>query len=372
MSLDEIHDLSFVAQVERAIYKLKTDGYCVVPNVLSHSQCEEYIKDIWTWMADLGTGLQQDDPKTWGKDRWPFADRGIVSYPDPSQAPFVWKARAESRVLQVFETAWGTRELVTSLDRFNISKPATVAAARKNVNPNAALWLHLDQPLSADHQFADSEYERSWQAKSCIQGFLNLEDTDSTDAGLIVIPKSHRSHSDIMNHIFYPHEDHSKPLTGQERIELEQKRADFCAKNKAPFFKDKQKGALLKYYSIHHVVAPKGSLILWDSRTIHCNRQASSTQLHPGRFRYGVYVCVVPVPPGGMDPKLAKKRKACFETGRGANHDPLVSNPFPLSPHLWCADDKTRKERLKKPKVLDKEEELTTRQKELLTGAYMR
>lgn len=81
-------------------------------------------------------------------------------------------------------------------------------------------------------------------------------------------------------------------------------------------------------------------------------------------------MCMSPVPRNGINPKVAKKRKMCFETARGATHDPLVSNPFGLRPHLYNKEDKERKDRLKKPKSLTKEEEISVRQKQLLFGDY--
>lgn len=36
---------------------LETQGYCVVPGVLSKDKCDTYINRIWDWLEGIGTHI---------------------------------------------------------------------------------------------------------------------------------------------------------------------------------------------------------------------------------------------------------------------------------------------------------------------------
>lgn len=49
------------------------------------------------------------------------------------------------------------------------------------------------------------------------------------------------------------------------------------------------------------ILAPKGSLILWDSRTIHTAVLPSNKRNNPKNVRFVVYVCMMPKKNVGED-----------------------------------------------------------------------
>ena len=50
---------------EELLSKLETDGYCVIPNIISSEKCDEYITKIWDWLENLGTGIDRNNKSTW-------------------------------------------------------------------------------------------------------------------------------------------------------------------------------------------------------------------------------------------------------------------------------------------------------------------
>ena len=92
-----------VGPIAQAALDLETQGWAVVPDVLSTIECEEYVSGAWTWLESLDTGIKRDDPATWGDDRWPSSFRGIINTLEVSHQDFVWRVRQNPRILQVGE-----------------------------------------------------------------------------------------------------------------------------------------------------------------------------------------------------------------------------------------------------------------------------
>ena len=147
---------------------------------------------------------------------------------------FAWECR--KACISIFERIYGTNKLLTSFDGGNFLHPNVVKhqfyidRISTNGTPN---WLHLDQlhpQLQEDHFY---------------QGIVNLLDNGPSSGGLIVVEGSHHH----FNQYYKTH-----PLTG-----LSTDHYDIiydCELQKLPLLK---------------ICAKPGQLILWDSRTIHCN-----------------------------------------------------------------------------------------------------
>jgi hypothetical protein len=84
--------------------------------------------------------------------------------------------------------------------------------------------------------------------------------------------------------------------------------------------------------SIANIKCPKGSLVLWDSRTIHCGIESSKGRPTP-KNRYVAYLCYMPR-------KLAtkanlKKKQKAFEDLRTTSHNPCSGRLFGKSPQTY-------------------------------------
>lgn len=307
---NESSDVLFASADVPWLAQLRDRGFAVVEGVLDAAAAAAYVGEFWDWLEALGTGLRRADPATWAaRDAWPFASRGIIEYPCVAQAPFVWRLRAEPAVVKVFERLWGERDLRCSLDRANASRP--YAAARARAEP--AGWFHIDQPPRLDAN----------AAPTCVQGLVNLVRSDEHDGGLVVLPGSHRAHARYLREC-------PGARAGEFQIQTAEQLAWWRTNGFAPL----------------KVCAPAGALVLWDSRTFHCNRQPDSRQLEP-RFRMCVYVCMQPA--AAVGEQARKRRLAALAENRAANHEPAVSRLFAKRPRLWGERDKRRLEALRQP-----------------------
>ena len=128
----------------------------------------------------------------------------------------------------------------------------------KKGDAKTELWPHRDEPLS--------------RRKRCYQGFVQI--TDNINEGLVVWPDSY---------------------------------------NKDPKYIDYKDSVIVK--------ANAGSLVIWDSKTIHCNINKGE------RERIVMYVCMVP------NYMLSKKAinilKLCEKNQVTTNHSPFFPIPHP-------------------------------------------
>ena len=95
-------------------------------------------------------------------------------------------------------------------------------------------WWHMDQSVQR-------------QGKQCVQGLVSLYDADETTGGLCVIPKSHLKFPEVSSRQVNTRMDFTPICKGDEVL--------------------KNGGKL--------VCCKAGDLLVWDSRTVHCNTPAS-------------------------------------------------------------------------------------------------
>jgi hypothetical protein len=75
-------------------------------------------------------------------------------------------------------------------------------------------------------------------------------------------------------------------------------------------------------YTLKHITDPRGSLILWDSRTIHWNQHASKNRPYSDspKVRMVGYLCYVPK--ARLTNEAGARRKEAFEMGTSTGHNP--------------------------------------------------
>lgn len=180
------------------------------------------------------------DPSTWEVDWLASPTDGICSGKGFNHSEFVWNARCLPRVKKAFGEIWKENELIVSYDAGNVFRPW-------KYNPKwltTGGWWHVDQN-------AMKGAER--QGKVCIQGLVTYYDANADTGGLCVIPRSHLQHNAVCE----------RNYNGDKSI-------DYISI-------DSRDEILLNNEAIL-ICAQAGDLILWDSRTIHCNTPALTAQ----------------------------------------------------------------------------------------------
>eukprot|EP00697_Spironema_sp_BW2_P012851 gnl/Spiro4/29516_TR14452_c0_g4_i1.p1 gnl/Spiro4/29516_TR14452_c0_g4~~gnl/Spiro4/29516_TR14452_c0_g4_i1.p1 ORF type:complete len:356 (-),score=52.27 gnl/Spiro4/29516_TR14452_c0_g4_i1:43-1080(-) len=272
---------------------LANHGWQVVENVLDAPTCDALRGGIENMFRSLGTGLSFEDASTWRSSNLPFSLHRIYQHGIAHYQP-LWDVRQNPAVHDVFARLWQTPDLLVSFDGMCVMEPPEWSGKKMHIDS----WFHFDQgPRKL--------------GRHCIQGLVTLEDMSSADGTLMVIDSSHNLHLDFFRNF------------GMELV----------AGDWHKFTKEQSDWLLAQPgLCVRRISAPKGSLVLWDSRTAHCNQPPQIGRPHP-RWRFVVYVCMMPRK--YATPKdLAKKLSALNEL-RVTSHWPCKVKLFGKAPRAY-------------------------------------
>ena len=113
-------------------------GCVLIKNVISKERAQYYVDKQVQWLKNFDLGYDPDDKSTWTADHLPVSFKGGMYFAYGStHENYVWEARTEPAVVDIFEKLWETKELICSFDGVNIFPP------RKDLNWSP--WPHCDQ-----------------------------------------------------------------------------------------------------------------------------------------------------------------------------------------------------------------------------------
>ncbi|XP_046579614.1 uncharacterized protein LOC124287169 [Haliotis rubra] len=286
------------------ISELESKGYTVVKDVMSPDDCDRYINIYRQWLAQFN-------------DSWPISSNSLIQRYQIGHMEPSWGSRLKAK--KVFEQIWGTDQLLTSFDAVAIGRPPedgeeTFAVPGKH-------WLHCDQGVERVGLHA-------------YQGAVYLEAADEDDWTFEVLEGSHVLHSDFFE---------ASPRAKMRSIT-----------NKFYGLTD----ADVEWYTAHNgvtrrrVPAPKGGMIIWDSRLIHANVRPKENRRKTGRWRYVVFVSMGPTVWAGK--QYLRQKKQAYQGMRMTSHWPCnglamfsymeVGGPMAIDklPIIACTDDAKR------------------------------
>lgn len=264
---------------------LQKYGYCVIENVFDKELCEQTIDAMWRWLESLDTGIKREEEKTWNNTNWPaHIKQGLIQH-TLAHENFMWKIREDDRVVEVFSQIYGTNKLLTSFDGATIIRPLKTSYTQESKES----WLHTDSNIITDVKVEDVYMSPYYS----VQGIANLADSGDRDASLFVGESSHLMHHDLFKH--------NKRSPKNHWYVLKQDDINYLVSQNIKFVK---------------VNAPKGSLILFDSRCFHSG--FAGDDLDNSAFRYVVYVSQTPAIRATKE-DLALKKQALVE-GKATSH----------------------------------------------------
>lgn len=278
---------------------LRDRGWEVVPGVLGPRTCGDIIGKLWDSLTALGVGIVRDDVSTHGDDRWPQSLHGIIQGARLGQSPAAWAVRSDPEVHRTFARLWGEDNLRVSMDAVCIVRPPEnnrfIGKRPPRKNAHNERWYHLDQGSGS-------------RGERCVQGFVTLEDITEEDSTLCVLEHSHRYHSAFFDSKYKQRHSTSK----EDWVKLSKDEIAWYKGRTGASTSEVHGGSVGSWRVRERLVTAKaGDLVLWDSRTVHCNRNPVCGRANP-RWRYVVYVCMMPamlVGPGAVE----KRRQAVME-----------------------------------------------------------
>ena len=334
----EYEYLKYVATKETLRETIDTFGVAIIPNVLNDEECDAVVSGIWdffehitqAWEVPIKRGAllgalpphprviisqvelphpqPQENLSHGGEGAAPPAELSwsefyklypmhsmLVQHWGVGHAQVSWDVRQNEKIVDIFAHFWKcpVKDLLVSFDGLSFNPPPEITKRGWNKQNT---WYHTDQT------YTENDFK-------CIQSWVTGLDVNDGDATLSIMEGSNKYHKEFA-----------------ER---------FGVKDKKNWYKlTKEQEAFYSEKGCHYknIKCPKGSLVFWDSRTIHCGIEAVKTRLKPN-FRAIIYLCYMPRQLCSKA-NLKKKQKA-FEELRATSHWPCKPTLFGKSPRTY-------------------------------------
>lgn len=315
MSEDGFIDID-VERIPAASYlkDLEELGYCVIPRLIPDAKTEELYQRVWhEFIEKAWPSCRMDDRSNW-KETFPIHNKMGVFAGPAGQTQVMWDLRQDPRIVNVFARVWNTFNLIVSMDGLSIMCPTEIREGF--IEP----WPHVDQSIlrRLDNVSHNNNPPEDFVSESIlktqpftIQGQFLFEDSSEGDGGFYCIPKSHLRFTEFAPLL---EKLNATEMPKDEKRVARQKFLDEFFGNR----RDKSG----KRYCKKHITAPRGSLILWDSRTIHWNQHASKDRplIDNPKVRMVGYLCYVPK--ARLTDESRILREEAFERGVSTGHNP--------------------------------------------------
>lgn len=292
----------YVTTIDNVAKTLKKYGVAIIPNILNIEECNNMKQGMWNYLETITGNLEipisRNNPQSWKtfKELYPKHSM-LLQHWSIGHAQFIWDVRTNPKVIAPFEKIWNTpkEELLVSFDGASFHFPPEITKFGWE-NPKK-FWLHTDQ------SYLRNEFE-------CIQSWINAYDTNNGDASLTILEGSHKFHAEFRNHFNQTSKDDWYILNEQE---LE--------------WYTNIKGCVKRT-----IKCPAGSMVLWDSRTIHSGKQPEKTRSQPN-YRCVVYLCYTPRIQATL--KSIDKKILAWNNLRTTSHWPHKPKLFPKIPRTY-------------------------------------
>jgi hypothetical protein len=296
---------------------LQRYGVAIIPSVLSSNECKAMVDGMWNTLEhitqdfDVETThgpIDRNNENTWRSFYELFPQHSmLVQHHGVGHAQHIWDIRQNPKILKIWTDFWeldSPEELLVSFDALSYHFPPEKTGkgwyAPKN---DFGGWLHSDQ------SFTRNDFE-------CVQSWVTGLDVNNCDASLVVLEGSHKYHG------LFAKKFNMTDTSDWGKLN-ESAHYDF-------FIKGGKKGNAPRECPRRVIKCPKGSMVFWDSRTIHAGQEPVKTRKIPN-FRSVVYLCYAP---RYMATETALKKKTkYFEEQRMTSHWPHKIKVFAKKPY---------------------------------------
>ena len=277
----------YVTTSENLKETLKKYGVAIIPSILDEQECNDLVSGIWDFLEHItqtwDLPIKRNKQESWKSfyHLFPLHSMLLKNW-NIGHAQVCWNIRQNPKILEIFSSLWKCKpdELLTSFDGFSFHIPPEYTNRGWFRNK---LWLHCDQ------SFTDNSFK-------CIQSWVTGFDINENDGTLAFLEGSHTFHENFGRDFNIKDKSNWYKLND---IEYE-----YFLKNNCPLKKIK---------------CTKGSLVLWDSRTIHCGIEPNKNRTHPN-FRAIIYLSYLPRSLSTR--KDLEKKQIAFNTLRTTSHWP--------------------------------------------------
>ena len=278
-------------------------GVAIIPKLLNDEECNALVSGIWDFFEHITQlweiPIKRDISETWKQfyKLYPMHSM-LIQHWGVGHAQVSWDLRQNEKIVDLFSHFWkcSKNDLLVSFDGLSFNPPPEITKRGWNKNNT---WYHTDQSYTVNDF-------------KCIQSWVTGLDVNEGDATLSFMEGSNQFHKECAETFVITDKKNWYKLTKEQEL----------------FY-------TAKGCSYKNIKCPKGSLVFWDSRTIHCGVEASNER-EVSNFRAIIYLCYMP---RALCSKanLKKKQKA-FEDLRTTSHWPSNPTLFGKHPRTYGAE----------------------------------
>lgn len=273
----------------------------IIPDILTPEECDRVVSGIWDSFEHLtqrwDVPISRNSQESWSGFSELIPSHGMLyQHWGLGHSQAVWDVRQHPNVLKTFSKKWDCKpkDLIVSFDGLSFMPPPEITGRGWYRNRD---WFHTDQSFKK-------------KGLTSIQGFVSLKDVAEDDATFYYLENSEQFHEEFGK---------TFGITSSDDW--------FQLKDPAHRQWYLDRGCVPK-----RVSCPKGSLVLWDSRLIHCGVGPKKTRTVPNT-RAVIYVCYKPR--STCSDRVLTKRLKAFEELRMTTHDPCRGKLFGKSPQAY-------------------------------------
>ena len=294
--MDTYEDVKYFTTKENLKKTLETYGVAIIPNVLTDQECKQMTDGMWEYLEHItqkwDTPINRRNITSWREFYKLYPKHSmLLQHHNVGHMQEIWNQRQKPKIVDIFSHFWNTppEELLVSFDGCSFNFPPEETNRGWNRNNT---WYHCDQsPTRAGFE--------------CMQSWVTGLDVNDGDATLAFMEGSQKYHEELGKTFGITDKKDWYKLTREEE----------------QFYVDK--GCAYK-----KIKCPKGSIVFWDSRTIHCGAEAMRERTTP-TFRAIIYLCYMPRTMS--TPRMIKKKQKAFNELRTTSH--WANKPTLFSKH---------------------------------------
>jgi hypothetical protein len=282
---------------QRLKYALDQYGVAIIPDVINQQECDTMLSNMWDYFEHISqnwpTPIKRNDVSSYdGMYNMQPQHSMLFQHYSIGHCQASWDLRQNIKIVSIFADLWDCKkeELLVSFDGLSFNMPPE-DTKRGWFRGNT--WFHTDQ-----------SYTRN--GFECVQSWVTALDVEEGDATLAVYEGSHKYHKEFAETYSIVDKSDWYKLKGDQH----------------KFYKDRGCKEV-------RVACPKGSMVFWDSRIIHCGVEAIKNRKNP-KLRAVIYLCYMPRSLA-TDRDIEKKKKALIEL-RTTSHWAIKTKMFSKKP----------------------------------------
>jgi ectoine hydroxylase-related dioxygenase (phytanoyl-CoA dioxygenase family) len=291
---------NYFTTADQVKYTLDTYGVAIIPSILNVEESDAILSGTWDFLEHITqkwpTPIKRENKETWTEfyKLLPVHSM-LIQYWQVGHAQVSWDVRQNIKIAEIYATLYDCKleDLIVSFDGLSFNPPPEETKRGWNKNK---LWLHCDQSYTHN----DFKTAQSWVTGPAV---------NEGDATLAILEGSHKYHKEFATRFNMTKNVQWTKLTDDQVTFYKERNCEF-----------------------NRIQCPAGSLVLWDSRTIHCGVEAEKSRIEPN-FRAIVYVCYAPR--SKITATNIKKRQKAFEEMRATIHDPINPKLFGKKPQTY-------------------------------------